>query len=124
MWYHYLSVIGVNMKKIVLLIVCLFILCSCNSNKELSYKEIMETEEFIIIDVRTKEEYEEGHIVNAINIPYDEIDSKIDITKDIVIFVYCKSGNRSTKAYNTLKELGYEVYNLGAYDSIDLEKDN
>lgn len=108
------------MKKVIIIVISLIFICGCN--KELSYKEIMKTEEYIIIDVRTKEEYEEGHIVNAINIPYDEIDSTIDITKDIVIFVYCKSGNRSTKAYNTLKKLGYEVYNLGAYDSIDLEK--
>lgn len=108
------------MKKIIIIVIGLVFICGCQ--KELSYKEIMETEEYIIIDVRTKEEYEEGHIANAINVPYDEIDSTIDITKDTVIFVYCKSGNRSTKAYNALKKLGYEVYNLGAYDNIDLEK--
>lgn len=111
------------MKKIILLVISLFILCGCNSNKKLSYQEIMKTEEYEIIDVRTKEEYEEGHIKNAINIPYDVIDKEINIDKDKVIFVYCKSGNRSSKAYNTLKNLGYNVYDLGAYDNIDLEKE-
>lgn len=107
------------MKKLILIIISLFMLCGCNSSKELSCKEIMETEEYIIVDVRTKEE----HIKNAINIPYDVIDKEIDINKDKIIFVYCKSGNRSSKAYNTLKNLGYNVYDLGAYSNIDLEKE-
>lgn len=111
------------MKKVILVVISLFMLCGCNSSKELSYKEMMKKEEYVIIDVRTKEEYEEGHIKNAINIPYDVIDSKIDISKDKIIFVYCKSGNRSNKAYNTLKKLGYNVYDLGAYSNIDLEKE-
>lgn len=111
------------MKKVILLIISLFMLCGCNSSKELSYKEIMKNEEYVIIDVRTKEEYNEGHIKNAINIPYDVIDKEIDISKDKVIFVYCKSGNRSSKAYSTLKNLGYNVYDLGAYSNIDLEKE-
>lgn len=111
------------MKKVVLIVVSLLILSGCNSNKELNYKEIMKTEEYIIIDVRTKEEYAKGHIKNAINIPYDLIDKDLDISKEKIIFVYCKSGNRSNKAYNTLKSLGYNVYDLGAYNKIDLEKE-
>ena len=51
----------------------------------------------------------------------DEIDDKI--SKNKVIFVYCKSGNRSKIAFNTLKNLGYEVYDLGAFTEIDLPKE-
>ena len=73
-----------------------------------------------LIDVRTAEEYNEGHLDGAENIPYDvivnpgvtEIDS---ILKDTPIVVYCKSGNRSGQAYNSLKMAGYKnVYDLGA----------
>lgn len=83
----------------------------------------MKEKEYVIVDVRTKEEYNESHIKDAINIPYDEIDENIEIDKDKVIFVYCKSGNRSGIAYNTLKSLGYTVYDLGAFNNIDLEKE-
>ena len=77
---------------------------------------------YIIVDVRTAEEFMDGHLVGAINIPYDEIDTvELDKTKNI--FVYCKSGKRSGIAFHTLQELGYHVYDLGSYDDIDLEKE-
>ena len=118
------------MKKIlIILIICLSI-CGCNSttNEKKSYlkdseiKDIMINNDYKIIDVRTKEEYVTSHIKDAINIPYDEIDEKIDIDKKTILFVYCKSGNRSNIAYNTLTKLGYTVYDLGAYENIKLEK--
>ena len=70
----------------------------------------------IIIDVRSPQEYEEGHIDGAISIPEYEIKRKIenvipDKTKNIA--VYCCSGGRSKKAQKLLKKLGYDhVYNL------------
>ena len=45
------------------------------------------------------------------------------LDKDKTILVYCKSGVRSNKAYNTLKDLGYDVIDLGAYDNVTLEKE-
>lgn len=108
------------MKKILILMMGLIMLVGCSNN---DYKEIMANNEYVIIDVRTSEEYADGHIVDALNIPYDVIENEIDISKDIIIFVYCRSGNRSSIAYNTLKNLGYTVYDLGAYDNIDLEKE-
>lgn len=118
------------MKKIFILIIFCLILCSCNKTKEVNtkeekiyeLKELMNNSTYVIIDVRTKDEYNTGHIVDAINIPYDEINKNIDIDKNNVIFVYCKSGNRSKIAYNNLKKLGYTVYDLGAYSEIDLPK--
>ena len=79
----------------------------------------------ILIDVREKDEYDEGHLDNAINISYTVIGDKIgEITSDLdkKIVVYCKSGGRSNKAANTLKLLGYKnIYDLG---SINNCKDN
>ena len=66
----------------------------------------------VIIDVRSSIEYESGHIVNAINIPVDNIGS-VDYDKDTVIIVYCASGVRSDNAADALIDLGYtNVYNL------------
>jgi len=111
------------MRKVVLIIViCLFIV-GCGKTKIQKYKEIMAKNDYVIIDVRTKEEYNDGHLVGAINIPYDEIDENIDINKETIIFVYCKSGNRSKYAYEILKNLGYTTYDLGSYFSINLPKE-
>ena len=109
------------MRKILFLLIGLLGISGCSS--ELDYKKIMEENEYVVIDVRTKDEYDEGHVVNSLNIPYDEINENIDISKDKIIFVYCRSGNRSSKAYSTLVNLGYTVYDLGAFQNIDLEKE-
>ena len=65
---------------------------------------------YIILDVRTPEEFRERHIPNAINIPNETIGSE-DIQelpdKDQLILVYCRSGNRSKQASGKLAELGY-----------------
>ena len=55
-----------------------------------------------------------------INIPHDRIDENIDLDKDKVILVYCRSGNRSKLAYDELKKLGYDVYDLGAMEEVDI----
>ena len=78
---------------------------------------------YIVVDVRTKEEYNSGHVKNSINIPYDEITADTNLDKNKSILVYCRSGVRSKKAYNTLKKLGYDTYDLGGYDSVTLEKE-
>lgn len=74
-------------------------------------RELMETEEsFILLDVRTQEEFEEEHIEGAILIPVDQI---MILTpeqipdKDILILVYCRSGRRSLDASQQLVDLGY-----------------
>lgn len=119
------------MKKILIVFLLTVTLVGC-TNKEkanfetteaVQYKKIMQEGNYIIIDVRTKEEYDEGHIKDAINIPYDEIDENTNLDKDKTIFVYCRSGARSSNAYNTLKNLGYTVYDLGALSGIDLPRE-
>ena len=112
------------MKKILITIILCLTLCGCSSTEEeLDLETVMKENEYIIVDVRTKEEYEEAHLVDAINIPYDEIDKDTDLDKDKVILVYCRSGNRSGIAYDTLTDLGYTVYDLGAFAEIDLPKE-
>lgn len=76
-----------------------------------SAKEIIDTENgYIILDVRTEEEYDEGHIMGAICIPNESIDEGITsvlLDKNQLILVYCRSGNRSVQASEKLVKLGY-----------------
>tara|TARA_B100000530_G_scaffold119507_1_gene74461 strand:- start:70 stop:381 length:312 start_codon:yes stop_codon:yes gene_type:complete len=70
----------------------------------------------IIIDVRTPQEFESGHVESAINIEWQDIALVENSTnKDIRIFLYCRSGNRSQKATDILIDIGYkDVINLGS----------
>ena len=75
-------------------------------------------EKLIIVDVRTKEEYDGGHIPNSLLIPYDEIEAKAATLlpdKNASIIVYCRSGRRSEIAAKSLMKLGYtNVADMGA----------
>ena len=111
------------MKKLILIILAMLGLTACGQDMEnvqeavyvnitaLQAKEIMDSEEgFIILDTRTREEYEESHIPGAILIPYDEILEKAEgvlTDKDQLILVYCRSGRRSKLAAQDLVKLGY-----------------
>lgn len=85
-----------------------------NINKGLL--KFSETPNAVLIDVRTKEEYLDGHIKGSINIPLDEIssaNSKIP-NKNTPIFVYCRSGARSSEAKNLFRHLGFtRVFDIG-----------
>ena len=73
-------------------------------------KIIASGEEHIILDVREQDEFEEGHIPNAILIPYTEIENKAEDMipdKEAQILVYCRSGRRSKIASESLAKLGY-----------------
>jgi len=127
------------MKKriiLILLISCLFIISGCEKkeeNKEIEPGKVTcnqkntiinDNKDAVLIDVRSDNEYKEGHIDKAINIPYDKITSEItkysNIKKDTPIIVYCKSGTRSAKAAESLKKAGYtKVYDLGAKSNCD-----
>ena len=112
------------MKKILIVLILCLTICGCSEeNEKLNLETVMKENEYIIVDVRTKEEYDVGHLVEAINIPYDQIDENADLDKNKVILVYCKSGNRSGIAFNILNGLGYTVYDLGAFNEIDLPKE-
>lgn len=76
----------------------------------------------LIIDVRTPEEFNQGHLDNAVNIPYERISSeftKQKIVKDQDVVVYCRSGRRSGIAQASLIELGYSnIHNGGGYEQL------
>jgi len=94
---------------------CLFLL-SCFS---FVMAEPVTEEKVIWIDVRTFEEFETGHLEQAIHIPYQEIADKIEsVSKDkqAKIKVYCKVGGRASLAKKALEQLGYtNVINAGGY---------
>ena len=75
---------------------------------------MMEEEEgYALVDVRTFQEYFEGHIPEAINIPLETIAEELPDTGQLIL-VYCRSGVRSKKAASALAELGYQrVYEFG-----------
>jgi rhodanese-related sulfurtransferase len=107
--------------KWILIFMALLLLtgCAAQAQKAPSYRQInmddaiaiMEAEsDYIILDVRTPEEFSEKHIPGAINVANETIGSE-EITelpdKDQLILVYCRSGNRSKQASEKLVALGY-----------------
>jgi len=76
----------------------------------------------VVIDVRTKKEFDQGHLKNAVNIPHTEIKEKIEnhvADKNRKIIVYCRSGRRSGIAKDILDEMGYRnVINGGGYQKL------
>ena len=112
------------MKRVsLLLLLAVMMLTACGQDKENNQgavyvnitaeeaKQIMDGEEgYIILDVRTQEEYDEGHIPGAIVISHEEIAEKAEgvlTDKEQLILVYCRSGRRSKIAAEALVELGY-----------------
>ena len=74
----------------------------------------------IIIDVRTPQEFQQGHMEGSINIPLNEIMDKIAKIKQFKkpIITCCRSGMRSAKAKTTLTKAGIEVYNGGSWNKV------
>ena len=76
-----------------------------------TYEKKMTQPDVQLVDVRTPEEFSQGHIENAINIDFmaDDFDAKVaSLDKEKPVMVYCKSGGRSAKAAARLKELGFK----------------
>ena len=118
------------MKKMfafVLSLLLVIVLGSCSGEEEsLGYVQISteeavammaEQEDYVILDVRTAEEFAEKHIVGAVNIPNEEIGTEpIEQLPDLdqLILIYCRSGNRSKQAAEKLVKQGYtNIYEFG-----------
>ena len=111
------------MKKAFVFLLAVMLLIACGQGaeetKDAAYvnitaqeaKRIMDSEEgYLILDVRTQEEYDQGHIPGAILIPDTEVEAKAEeilTDKDQLLLVYCRSGRRSKLASEILVELGY-----------------
>ena len=123
------------MKRILPLFLLLLLLTGCggtasNASSENDYqqfsqeaaKEMMDTQDVIILDVREQDEYDSGHIPGAVLLPVGTIDeetaAEVIPEKDSTVLVYCRSGNRSKTASSALSELGYtSIYEFGGINT-------
>ena len=109
-----------RLKKLILMILSTGLLTSCSSSEiAASYRQISideavkmmkDEKNYIILDVRRPDEYAEGHIPGAINVPNEEIGTAEIAelpSKSQLILVYCRSGRRSKEASEKLVKLGY-----------------
>ena len=119
------------MKRMIPFLLALFLLAGCGGNtSDGSYeqitqeeaKEMMDTQEVIILDVREQDEYDSGHIPGAVLLPVGSIDedtaAEVIPETDSTVLVYCRSGNRSKTASSTLAGLGYtNIYEFGGINT-------
>ena len=119
------------MKRILPLLLCLLLLTGCGGNtSDSSYeqitqeaaKEMVDSQEVIILDVREQDEYDSGHIPGAVLLPVGTIDdttaAQVIPEKDSTVLVSCRSGNRSKTASAALADLGYtNIYELGGINT-------
>ncbi len=88
--------------------------------EQVDYRKLLE-EGAVIVDVRTFQEYERGHIADSINIPLADIGGSAAFlgNRYPVLITCCRSGARSGLAKSILAGKGYTVYNGGAWDSLE-----
>jgi rhodanese-related sulfurtransferase len=123
------------MKTIfIFILLYVIILTACNAGSsyrkisaEEAYQIMQNTDEYILLDVRTISEYNEEHIYSAVLIPDYEIENRAAAElpdKNALILIYCRSGRRSANAAKELIKLGYtKVYDFGGiidwrYDTV------
>jgi phage shock protein E len=87
------------------------------------FKEMVEKERGVIIDVRTKGEYDQGHLVQTddlIDFMTPDFRDKVgQLDKDKTYYLYCRSGNRSGQAARIMKGMGFDqVYNIGGFEEL------
>ena len=130
------------MKRILPLFLLLLLLTGCggtasNASSENDYqqisqeeaKEMMDTQDVIILDVREQDEYDSGHIPGAVLLPVGTIDeetaAEVIPEKDSTVLVYCRSGNRSKTASSARAELGYtNIYEFGGINTWPYETES
>jgi rhodanese-related sulfurtransferase len=110
-----------NQFKHALIIIFVVILSACGIGSE-GYrnvtteeaKQLIDNKEVVVLDVRTPEEYQDGHIPNAILIPLQELENKLnDLDKEEPYLVVCRSGNRSAQASEILTSNSFaNIYNM------------
>ncbi len=113
----------VRMKKLLLLVLFALLFAQCRQKKAIHITEFSQKDvnNAVLVDVRTPDEYNEGHLQHAININWFDEDflqqAKL-LNKEKTVYLYCKKGVRSAKAAQLLDSLGYDVVDLlGGYDA-------
>jgi phage shock protein E len=113
------------MKTAIILIVILVVLIIYfNYSKRKSLEKIfsLDPSQLLIIDVRSEEEFSASHFSSAINIPHNQVSSRIEELRphrQKGIILYCHSGARAAEAEKVLKSNGFtKVINAGGYDAI------
>ena len=109
-------------KLLIPLLILLLFACRDSENIEITELNSAKLENALILDVRTPEEYSFGHLEDAVNINWYDIDFKDkvgELERTKTIYVYCKAGGRSAKAVAAMREMGFaNVVNLeGGYDA-------
>ena len=127
------------MKRMIPLLLSLLLLAGCGGNaaSESTYqqitqeeaKEMMDTQEVVILDVREQDEYDSGHVPGAVLLPVGTIDettaAEVIPEKDSTVLVYCRSGNRSKTASAALADLGYtNIYEFGGINTWPYETES
>ena len=110
------------MQLSALLVLSLMLVWGCAMDPNAQNSEWSFSEDTLLVDVRTAEEFDSGHIEGAKHIPYEEIGVRIgeltdDKSREIVL--YCRSGRRSGVAQKTLVDMGFEnAINAGGYEDL------
>ena len=75
----------------------------------------------VIVDVRTPQEYNEGHISNSLNVPLQQIEARIHTLKkkDKTVILCCKSGGRASRAKSILERNGVKCVNGGSWGGLN-----
>ena len=122
-WYY---TITVPVLLLIQIVAAVLLLSSCGSSyTRISQDEAMqmmqEQTDYLIVDVRRPDEFAEGHIAGAINVPSDDITDEMPELlpdKEQTLLVYCRSGNRSKEASRKLADIGYtKVYEFGGINT-------
>lgn len=112
----------------ILLCGCSAVLCGCGNPdaaiSDTSSNAQVAPDSFVLIDVRSADEFASGHLRGAVNIPHDRITDEIGSVaadKSTRIILYCRSGRRADTALNALKAAGYEnVTNYGGLEDAQM----
>ena len=121
-----------KIKTLTSVLVALLALTSCSSGSDLAITNVdaqsflskIEDKTVTVVDVRTAQEYQEGHLANALNINVESPDfasaiANLDKTKEYAL--YCRSGRRSTVAANEMAKAGFTLitnYNKGGFTDL------
>ncbi len=123
-WYYTITVPALLIIQIA---AAVMILNSCGDaaytriSQDEAIKMMQEQTDYIIVDVRRSDEFAEGHIKGAINVPNENITDEMPELlpdKDQLLLIYCRSGNRSKEASKKLADIGYtNVYEFGGINT-------